>query len=744
MNSRTRLFIIIFKSPDKMNVINIIKGALVAFALTGQVTAYALTIEDYIKPGSNGPARIKEMRPLADGLTYSAISQDGKSIDIYDYKTGKKTGTLFSIDNIKGDVKIDHFSGYQVSANGRKILLYNDVKRIYRRSFTAQYYVYDTMRSTLKRVSTKGAQRGAVISHDGRMVAYVRDNNIFISNLDYDTDNAITKDGDINKVINGVSDWSYEEEFAYSNTMRWSGDDSSLAYMRFDETEVPVYSFDDYKSFCDSEPTSDPYPAQYKYKYPLAGYPNVKVSVKVYNIDNRTTKTMDIPADEYIPSMEFDGNGSQLMVFTLNRDQNHLKLYKVNPQSTVAKLILEEKSKAWISETAYHMVDYGKNSIVIASERTGYNHLYEYNYNGTLLRQITKGNWNVTAYYGKSPKTGCHYIQSTVRGAINRNIMKIDPKGIQTTLNNIDGSESASFSANMDYFVRTYSNAQTPPQYTLCNAKGEKIKMLEDNAKCASFYASAPKTEFLKVKNAAGEEMDAFIIKPADFNPNQKYPLLMTQYNGPDSQTVANRWSMGNNQYIASLGYIVAAVDGRGTGFRSRDWAFAVYRHLGEYETADQIAGAKEIASLPYVDASRIGCFGWSYGGYMTLMELEAANSPFKCGVAMAPVTDWRWYDSIYTERYMSTPQQNEGGYNDSSALSHTSGLKSRLLIMSGTSDDNVHYYNTLKYTSKLYNEGKVFDMMALTGFEHSLVKCNARVNLFRKVADFLETNLKK
>lgn len=708
------------------------------------IGASSLSIEDYVQPGKNAPVGIKEMRPMADGTTYAAISEDGKSIETFEYRTGKKTGTLFSLDAVKGEVKIDSFDGYELSANGRKILLWNDITKIYRHSFTAQYYVYDTMRSTMQRVSTLGAQRGAVLSHDGRMVAYIRDNNIFISNLDYGTDKAITTDGEINKLINGVSDWSYEEEFGVVNTIRWNGDDTSLAYMKFDESEVPTYSFDQYKSFCDADPLSDLYPASYSYKYPLAGYPNVKVSVNVYNLDNRTTKTMDLPiGSDYVPSLEYDGNGSLLMVMLLNRDQNHLRLFKVNPGSTVANQILEERSEAWLSPSAYQMVDYGKTSFVIGSERTGYCHLYEYDYNGNILKQLTKGDWNVTGYYGKSVKTGAHFAQATIRGAVNRNVIRIDSKGI-TTLNNVDGCEYASFSSNMDYYVRTYSTALTPTVYSICNANGQEIKELENNEAYAAKYASAPKKELLKVKNALGQEMDAYIIRPADFDPSKKYPLLMTQYNGPDSQEVANRWRMEGVYYLASKGYIVACVDGRGTGYRDNAWAHAVYRQLGKYETEDQIAGARYFASLPYIDSSRVGCFGWSYGGYMTLMELTAEGNPFKVGVAMAPVTDWRYYDSIYTERYMTTPQQNEAGYTAASALGRTQYMNSRLLIMSGTSDDNVHFYNTLKYTSKLNYEGKVFDMMALTGFEHSLPMCNARVMLFKKIEDFLNTHLAK
>ena len=592
-------------------------------------------------------------------------------------------------------------------------------------------------------MSEGGAQRCATISHDGRMVAYMRDNNIFISNLDYGTDKAITDDGKQNEIINGVPDWSYEEEFGMDIAMKWSNDDNTLAYIKFDESQIPIYSFDDYKSYCSGSPLSDPYPSSYSYKYPLAGYPNSTLTVLAYNLDNRTTKKMDLPIGEgYVPSMEFDGKGENLMVMLLNRDQNHLELYRVNPGSTVAHLVLTEESDAWLSPEAYQMVKYYADSFVIGSDRSGYRHLYEYDYNGNLRKTLTSGEWNVTDFYGKNPKSGAYYVQTTQRGAINRNVTAIEGTRL-TVLNDIDGTESASFSKNFDYYLRKYSSATVPPQYTICTNKGKKLKDLELNEAYAAKYAAAPKMEFLKVKNAVGQEMDAYIIKPTGFDSNKQYPLMMYQYNGPDSQLVLNSWKMDGIYYVASQGYVVACVDGRGTGNRSREWATSVYRNLGELETEDQLAGASYFASLPYVDASKTSCFGWSYGGYMTLMELGAKECKFKAGVAMAPVTDWRFYDSIYTERFMTTPQQNEGGYNRSSALNRTKDVKARLLIMSGTSDDNVHFYNTLKYTSKMNFEGKIFDMMAYTGFEHSLRMCNARTQLYRKLVDFLDTQLK-
>ena len=719
-----------------------IAAGTIGIASLASASAAPLTVDDYCTPALTSPKGVKEMRPLADGTSYAAVSDDGRRIEVFSYKTGKAISTLFSLDAVKGDLRIDDFDGYALSENEKKILLWNNSEQIYRHSFTAEYYVYDILRSTLKRVSADGPQRNATISHDGRMVAYTRDNNIYISNLDYGTDNAVTTDGKVNSIIYGSPDWAYEEEFGMQNSMCWSTDDSVLAFIRFDESKVPVYTFDRYKSYCEENPLSDIYPDAYSYKYPLAGYPNSTVSVHAYNVDNRTTKKMDLPIGEgYVPMLSFDGEGKNLMAMLLNRDQNRLDLYKVNPGSTVASLVITEMSDAWLSPEAYKMVRYSINSI--GSERSGWRHLYEYDYSGNLKRAITSGEWNVTAYYGRDARTGTDYIQTTMRGAVNRNVASVDSKGRITVLNDIDGTENAWFSGNFDYYLRKYSNAVTPPVYTICNSRGKSLIDIESNREYAAKYSSVPKMEFTTVPNAEGEAMNACLIKPADFDSSRRYPLMMYQYNGPDSQTVLNEWKMDGVYYIASQGYVVAMVDGRGTGNRSRKWANAVYRNLGHLETADQIAGARNIAKLPYIDAERMACFGWSYGGYMTLMELTAADSPFKAGVSMAPVTDWRLYDSIYTERYMSTPQANPSGYDSASALDRTGNLNARLLIMSGTSDDNVHFYNTLKYTSKLNYEGKIFDMMALAGFEHSLRMCNARSRLYSKIVDFLDSNLK-
>ncbi|MCH5235469.1 MAG: DPP IV N-terminal domain-containing protein [Muribaculaceae bacterium] len=704
-----------------------------------------LSISDYCDVNICTPASIKDMTPLPDGESFAAISDDGKSIEKFSYKTGKKIGEIFSISSVKGDLKIDEFDGFKISDNGKKILLWNNKEKIYRYSFRAEYYVFDTFRSTLARVSDKGLQRGATISHDGRYVAYERDNNIWISNLDYKTDIPITSDGEVGKILNGIPDWSYEEEFDLLTAMCWNKDDTVLAYVKFDESEVPEYRFDQYRGYCSSDPLGDLYPNSYAYKYMLPGFKNSRVSVHAYNLDNRTTKKMDLPlaSDDYIPSVAFGEDGSRLMVMVLNRDQNSLKLYNVNPASTVGKVILTEQSSTWISPVSYSEIRYNETDFVFCSDKSGYKHLYLYDYNGTLKRTLTKGEFNVTKYYG-SDKKGVHYMQTTSLGPECRSVVSVDPKGVVKILTGNSGTSSASFSSNMAYFIKTYSSSNTPPQYTICAASGSQLAELEMNRAYAEKYKNAPKMEFLKVKNAIGDEMNAYMIKPLNFDSSKKYPLLMYQYNGPESQEVLDKWRMEGIFYLASQGYVVACVDGRGTGNRTAEWAKCVYLKLGDLETQDQLSAIRYFASLPYIDENRLGCFGWSYGGYMTLMEAGALNSPLKAGVAMAPVSDWRFYDGIYTERFMRTPITNVSGYESSSALNTTKNVNANLLVISGSDDDNVHMYNTLKYTSKLSAEGKICDMMIYAGFEHSLRMCDARVQLFRKINDFLENNLKK
>ena len=715
-----------------INKLIILSGLLLA---TG--TAYAQNEYAGIARLRSLNESVRGIRPTADGEHYTTLEKN--NILRYSYATDAPGESL--LPSPAPDLVI---SDYLFSPDERTILVASGRKPIYRHSYTTSYSLLRDNR-VQPELRQPEAPRDASFSPDGQKIAYSDRNNLYVYDIAARTTRRITDDGAWNQVINGTTDWVYEEEFGIDNTIRFSPDDNTLAFIRFDESQVPEYSFDLVSNFCEPMPEYEYYPGSFAYKYPLAGYNNSVVQVQAYNIDNRTVKTMDLGLGEkdYVPSMEFGGASDRLMVMVLNRDQNLLILYKVNPGSTVATSILEERSQAWLSPAAYQMVSYRADAFVIGSERTGYRHLYEYGYSGSLLRTITSGDYNVTALYGYEPKSRSYYFQCTKNGPRNRNVARADGKTV-TLLNPGTGTESARFSTTMDYFVRTYSNAQTPPQYTLCDGRGKQVAELEMNREYAARYASAPRKEFLTVKNAAGQDMEAFVIRPANFDPAKKYPLLMQQYNGPDSQEVLDAWKLDGLNWLAQEGYVIATVDGRGTGNRDRSWANAVYRQLGKYETEDQLAAARHFASQTYIDSERTACFGWSYGGYMTLMELTAPDSPFRCGVAMAPVTDWRYYDAIYTERYMLTPQQNEAGYDIASALGRTENLKSRLLIMSGTADDNVHFANTLRYTSRLTQQGTLFDMMAYTGFEHSLRMCNARTMLYRKIKDILDANLGK
>ena len=724
-----------------------IKKTLKIFALIAIMTSFSanaqLTINDYCDLSVCTPASIKDLTALPDGETYASVNDEGTAIEIFSFKTGKKIKDLFNVNDIKGELRISDFDGFKISDNGKKILLWNNVKKIYRRSFTADYYVYDTFRSTLAKVSDEGNERGAVMSHDGRFVAFGRNNNIYIANLDYKTQIEVTTDGAPGKKIYGLPDWGYEEEFGIDNTIIWNNEDNLIAFMCFNEEKVPSYKFDEYSSYCNSDPMDHLYPENYSYKYPLAGFPCSVVSVLSYNIDNRVVKTMDLPIaeDDYIPSLEFDGKGKNLMVMILNHDQNALRLYTVNPASTVSRLLLTEESRTWLSPAAYGMLKYYENDFVIGSERSGWRHIYLYDYNGTLKKQITKGEFNITDFYGRD-NAGTYYLQTTYLGAENRNLASVGIKSGFKLIDKNPGTAAAVFSSNFNYYIGSFSSSTVPPQYRLYNKEGKKLADLELNNEYAKKYENAPKMEFLKVKNDEGEDMNAFVIKPLNFDSNKKYTLLMYQYNGPDSQEVLNKWRMEGIFYLASQGYMVACVDGRGTGNRQESWAKCVYKNLGYLETKDQLTAASYFASLPYVDAERTACFGWSYGGYMTLMEMGNPDCHFKAGISMAGVADWRFYDAPYTERFMQTPLQNAEGYKNSSALNYTGNVKGRILLMTGANDDNVHMFNTLTYASKFSAEGGVLDMMVYPGYEHSLRMCDARVQLFRKIADFLNHNL--
>jgi dipeptidyl-peptidase-4 len=736
------------KFKYKMNK-SVMMAALAATALANIDASAAVKmssavdeIAPYVSP-NNSYKRPAQFTYMPNGTEYALLSSDKRSIETYDIKTGKKTGVLVDLNNVR-EQKVADISGFIVSPNASKVLIYRNVNMIYRRSFTAEYYVYDLHSRILDKLSTEfDKTQIPVFSPDSRMIAFVAENNIYVKKLDYNTQVAVTEDGAKGKIINGATDWTYEEEFSTISSLAWSPDNSTLCFVKADESDVPLYTLPLYKGACNPMNEYALYPGELSYKYPVAGEKNSKVTLHSYDVETRKIKDIALPDNsiEYIPRIDFGPTAEQLLVSTLNRDQNRYEIYSVNPKTTVAKSIFVEKSKAWIEPSMYEDITFGSDGFVVMSSRSGYSHLYKYSYAGALMRTLTSGNYDVTAYYG-GDAAGNYYYQAANPSAIERTVCKVDAKNVSTTISSAHGSTSASFSPNHDYAVLTYSDTKTPPQYTLVTSAGKPVRMLEDNKAFAERFADKiVEKEFIKVPSD-GYELNGFIMRPDNFDASQKYPVIMTQYSGPGSQSVLNSWDMGWMQFFAKNGFIVVCVDGRGTGGRGSEFMNAVYCNLGHYETIDQINAAKYVATLPGVDASRIGMHGWSFGGYETLMCVTDKNNPFAAAVAVAPVTDWRYYDTVYTERYMLTPQQNDKGYNESAPLKRAEQLSANLLIMYGTADDNVHPDNSLEFVSELEVHGLLCDMLVFPNKNHSIYGCNARAVVYGKMYDYFKRNL--
>lgn len=714
----------------------VLGGSVMAKPSLEELAKYVYPQNRVVAPG--------QVTYMPDGKSYWALADGGTRIVEYDTRTGDEIKTVLDVSKTR-DNKVKSIENFTVSPNASQILIYEASQPVYRRSFTAKYYVYEVMHNVLTPLSTNhDVQRAPVFSPDSRMVAFVANNNIYIKKLDYGTEVAVTTDGEVNKVINGVPDWVYEEEFATSVSMAWAPDNLTLCYIKYDENDVPMYSFQLYEGACDPMSQYALYPGEYSYKYPVAGEKNSKVSVHSYDVENRKTKNITLSDSrvEYVPRIEYAGTPERLMVTTLNRAQNRIEIYAVNPKSTVAKSVYVEDSNAWIDPITWEQVKYYPNFFVIASERTGYNQFYQYSYAGAEMRQLTSGECEATEYYGYESKTGTHYYQSTSNDALDRVVKRVDAKGKVTIISPDKGFSSASFSPDMNYFVLNYSNVTTPNKYTLYTSAGKEVRLLVDNEDFVSGYGELPQKEFFTVQSE-GYTLNGSILKPINFNASKRYPVIMSQYSGPGSQEVLNRWRIDWDYYYVSQGYIVVSVDGRGTGGRGAAFKNAVYRNLGHYETIDQIAAAHYVSTLPYVDSKRIGIYGWSYGGYEALMAVTHKENPYSAAVAIAPVTNWRYYDSIYSERFMLTPRENESGYEDSAPINYVENLECPLLIMHGTADDNVHLSNVMEYVSQLQAHGKFCDMFLFPNMNHSIYGCNARSLVYMKMLLYFNQYLK-
>ncbi len=709
-------------------------------------------IAKYVYPDNRRCNLTETPAYMPDGETYLLVSDDSKKIVSYNTADGKETGTVLDAASTRESRLTGDIEGFTISPDGSKLLVWTDSEPVYRRSSKARYYIFEIKRNILRPLSKEGdKQQAPIFSPDSRMVAFVVNNNIRIRKWDYDTEVNVTTDGEHGKIINGIPDWTYEEEFSAVCSMAWSPDNTTLCYLRYNEEEVPWYSLPIYKGYCDADDRYALYPGTFTYKYPVAGEKNSTVTLHSYDVDNRKIKDIKLPDSriEYIPRIGFGGSDSErLIVTTLNRDQNRMEVYSVNPRSTVAKsIIVEETTGGWLNPMTYEEMQLQDNGIMLFSERSGWNHLYLYTYAGQMLRQITSGNFDVTDYYGTDAAGMVYYQAEPYTGnpsdALNRALYRLNTKnGKAEALTPETGWASAEFTPSKNYFTLNYSTATTPPVYTLRNSKNKVLRTLADNAAYAADYAGAPQKEFLTI-SSDGNELNAYMIKPAGFDPSRRYPVIMWQYSGPGSQEVFNRWAMDWDIYAAQQGFLVVCVDGRGTGGRGTAFRNIVYRQLGKYETIDQLNAARWVASLPYVNPDAIGIAGWSYGGYETLMCATEANGPYAAAVAVAPVTSWRLYDTVYSERFMLTPQQNGPAYDSGAPLERTSSLACPLLIMYGTADDNVHPENTIEFVSRLQEAGIDCDVLMFPNMNHSINGCDSRRVVYAKMVDFFRRNLK-
>ena len=682
------------------------------------------------------------LHPMNNGKEYAVLNYDretkASTVDVYDYKSGEKVKTLLNSKDLKG---IDHLISYEFNKDESKILFTTQLEQIYRHSSLGTYYVYDINTKDFKLVSTHKIQE-PTFSNDGNKIAYGFENNLYIIDLNSDETTQITTDGKKNSTINGIADWVYEEEFSFVRAFEWSQNGDKIAYIKFDETEVPQFNMDVYGD--------ELYPSAETFKYPKAGEANSKVSLHLYDLASKKTSEVDLSNynSYYIPRLLWTKNNDLLSVQLTNRHQNTVDLIFVDATKNTTNLVLQEKDDAYVDITD-NLTFLNNNSFFWTSEKDGWNHIYQYDKDGKLLNQVTKGPWEVTAFYGFDQNTGRVYYQSSENGSTNRDVYSILPSGKnKVRLSQQTGTNDADFSADYTYFIGTFSDVDTPYVFTLNQAKnGKVLREIRNNTALKnrlSSYKISPKE--ISTITINGEILNMYMIKPLDFDETKQYPLFLFQYSGPGSQSVANKWMGGNDYWHQILAneqqIIVACVDGRGTGLKGRDFKKMTQKELGKYEVEDQIAVAKKLSELPYIDESRTGIWGWSYGGFMSSNALFQAPETFEMAIAVAPVTSWRFYDSIYTERFMLSPQENASGYDENSPLSHVDKLKGKFLLVHGSADDNVHVQNTMRLVEALVQANKQFDWRIYPDKNHGIYGGNTRLHLYTLMTDFIKNNL--
>lgn len=667
---------------------------------------------------------------LKNGENYAVIERGG--IAKYSYKTSAKEGNI-----VDGS-----FESYLFNDDESKILLLKESQPIYRHSFLGKFDVKDLKSGKTLSLNNGNYVQEPTFSPDGTKVAFIAENNLFYQDLNSEKITQITQDGKKNSIINGLADWVYEEEFGHAKQYEWTKNSDAIVFVKSDETAVPEIYIPIYGKQL--------YPSEMRFKYPKAGEKNSMVSAHLYRLDSQKTIALNLSnfKNYYIPNVYKTAKPDEIVLITSDRLQNASDVLKVNTKTgTIQKLFTESDDK-WIETDNVTLEFLADNSFIWGSERDGNRHLYWYDQSGKLKKQITKGNWEVTDYYGFNPKTKEVLVQTTEKGSINRVVSKVNIEtGKAILVSNSNGTNSANFSGNYNYFIETSSTATKPYTYVLKDGNGKTVKELQNNDEQLKKLQAdnMVSKEFITIPNEAGDQMNAWIMKPKNFDPNKKYPLFMYQYSGPGSQSVANSWDGGNGlwfNHLVQQGYIVACVDGRGTGYKGTKFKKVTYLNLGKYEIEDQIAAAKWFGKQTYIDKSRIGIFGWSFGGYMASLALTKGADVFKTGIAVAPVTNWRYYDSIYTERFMRTPQENAKGYDENSPTEFANLLKGKFLLIHGTADDNVHFQNSMDFSEALIQNKKQFEFMAYPDKNHGIYGGNTRPQLYQMMTDFLLKNL--
>ena len=690
------------------------------------------------------------LRSMNDGEHYTSLEYDessGAKIVKYAYATGLEVSVLATAVQIFGDAE-KGIDDYTFSADETKLLIATEQESIYRRSSASNYYVYDLNKQLGNSLTdfNKGKQRLAQFSPAANKVAFVRDNNLFIVDLATGEETQVTTDGKSNEIINGATDWVYEEEFGFDNGTYWSPDGKRIAFYRFDESKVKQFQMAMYGEL---------YPDQYTFKYPKAGERNSTVSILVYDLEEALSTPVELGSetDIYIPRIKWTTRANELCVMRMNRLQNRLEFLlanvaDANPSGIPTKTIYDETAKTYIDVNDNLIFLSGGNGFLWNSERDGYNHIYHYGMDGKLIRQITQGEWDVIEFFGYDERTAQVFFSASEASTIETHVYAASlKKGKAMRLSQRKGTNNADFSASFKYYINYHSDAHTPYYITLHNARGKEIRVLKDNQKLRDTLAKYPmaKKEFFTITNSGGTELNCWMIKPANFDPSKKYPVFVNIYGGPGSNTVTDSWGGANylfHQMLAQQGYIVVSCDPRGTMNRGRDFKHATYLQLGKLETEDFIDLAKHLQAQSYVDGDRLGIMGWSYGGYMASLCMTKGADYFKMGIAVAPVTNWRYYDSIYTERFMRTPQENPDGYDDNSPINHVEKLQGSFLLVHGSADDNVHYQNTMEMTNALVKANKQFDLFIYPDRNHGIYGGTTRLHLFTKITAFIHDHL--